>query len=310
MKRNKRLKRFLKIFIPVFLVVFFCGSGLILVRTGDSDAVWSPAKKKNVWINKDENTRIVDPAPGDGRYPADSLLSYKALVGDEDRGSDLLFVNVRLTRDGELVIAGSDEIQGKKVAETDYADLREINLGEGFISSDGSAPYTGLTGGDIPDDVRPAKLGELFSYCSQYGALSYLIKIGGDKDAGKATADKLYASLTETGILDRALVWFESDAVGKYIGEKYPDMARAATSHERTIFYCNARFNMNRAQTNYKWRAIIVPAESFVRYDTICFINYAHKRNRAVFYTGVEGSAASALNNKSADAVIGSGLSL
>ncbi|MCR5042136.1 MAG: hypothetical protein K6C36_08590 [Clostridia bacterium] len=310
MKRNKRLKRFLAWFIPC-ATVFICACVFFgLARGSGSQSPWDPSKKTNVWVNKESKSPIVADGVSEGAYPENTLLAFKSCVKDESYPASVLLVPVRITSDGELVVWENDSVtaaDGKQlITGLTYEQLREYNLGEGFTAPDGTTPYNGLTGKDIPDDLRAMKLTELFSYMAQYKVVSYVVKIMDGGTAGVAAADALHTVLADNDMLGRVITWFDDNKVGSYINGKYPDMPRAATTREITYFWCNARFDQSRAQSNYRWAVIIVSADSFFRKDTTVFLNYAHKHNRAVIFTDVDEAktSASALSSLYADGLI------
>ena len=293
MKRNKRLKRFLAIFIPCITIFACLVTFLAIVRTGNSAAPWDPSKKTNVWVNKTGKSWVADSNVGGGDYPADTMLAFHNTIKDDTYAGDVIVLSVRLTGDSHLVVWEPETVTsstGAKsaVSSLSLTDLRDFNLGEDFVAPDGSTPYKGLTGADIPDDLRAAELADVFSYIAQYKIVNYIVKIEDAGATGKRAADELYKVLSDNDMLARVITWFASDKIGEYIGETYRDMPRAATAREISYFYCNARFDMSRAQLNYKWVVIIVSGDSFIRKDTTNFLNYAHKHNRSVFYTDVD----------------------
>lgn len=309
MKRKKRLKRFLKVFLPIFLVVVIVGGSGIIVRSGNSAAVWDPSKKSNVWVNKTKTTWTAAQSVGNGKYPENTMLAYKSCAQSKDFKADLLWLDVRITADNELIVLNSDTLEPYtgdkvKIADTNYADLRNYNLGLKFKASDGSTPYASLSGSSIPDDLKVTKLADVLSYVIKYKTCSFVIKIGDKGTKGKLACDVLYKLLKDQGLVTRCVVWFSDGKLADYLDEKYDDLPRGSSAKELAIFYCNARFNMNRAPINYKYEVLFAPGTGLVNYVTTNFINYAHKHNRAVFYIGGEGDSASKYNSKSADAAL------
>ena len=85
-----------------------------------------------------------------GKYPENTILSYQKAI---EAGSDVLEMDVRLTRDNELVVFHDDTLDritnsSGKVQEKSLSEIKKINVGCNFIlkengknifSSDGEA---------------------------------------------------------------------------------------------------------------------------------------------------------------------------
>ena len=79
---------------------------------------------------------------------------------------DLFEFDLHITSDGELVLLHDETLDRTSDAvehfghadvrpsEQTYAELHELNMGEGFTTDSGETPYKGLRGDEIPDDLR------------------------------------------------------------------------------------------------------------------------------------------------------------
>ena len=61
----------------------------------------------------------------------------------------------------------------------------------------GEAPYAGLHGEAVPDELRILSLDEVLDYLTAAGEFRYIIEIKDGGETGLAAADQLYATLKE-----------------------------------------------------------------------------------------------------------------
>ena len=69
-----------------------------------------------------------------------------------------------------------------------------------FVTDAGEAPYAGLHGEAVPDELRILSLDEVLDYLTAAGEFRYIIEIKDGGETGLAAADQLYATLQERGI--------------------------------------------------------------------------------------------------------------
>ena len=106
-----------------------------------------------------------------------------------------------------------------------------------FVTDAGEAPYAGLHGEAVPDELRILSLDEVLDYLTAAGEFRYIIEIKDGGETGLAAADQLYATLKERGLLDRVIIGSFRDEVAAYITANYPDTHRSASPEEVVQFY-------------------------------------------------------------------------
>lgn len=255
---------------------------------------------------------------GGGLFPENTLNAFKSCVKDESFRTDIFEFDLHLTKDDVLIVLHDSTMDrttnavehfGKKnicAADYTYEDLRALNLGEHYLAPDGSRPYQGLRGTDIPDDLRVVRLEDVFDYLEQHGKYSYIIdiKVGGER--GKRATDVFYSILCSKNLLDRVFAASFHNEINEYQHEAYPDMMRSAGPKEVAKFYFYAMFGIKATPETFNFTALQIPADQYViNLATTRFINYAHKYDIAVQYWTInDEEKMKKLNEKGADAII------
>lgn len=112
-------------------------------------------------------------------------------------------------------------------------------MGAKFTAQDGSTPYKGLKGDDVPDDVRIQRVEEVLDYLQAHGDFQYIIEIkNGRRILGKQGVDILYNILKERDLLDDVIFGTFHGEVSKYVDEKYPDLMRSAGCRGAQFLFC------------------------------------------------------------------------
>ena len=255
---------------------------------------------------------------GGGVAPENTMRALKTSAENPDYTLDVFEFDVHLTADGVLVLLHDEtldrtsdaaEVFGRpnvNVGEQTLNELRQLNMGAKFTAEDGSMPYADLRGDSVPDDLRIVTLDETLDYLERAGDFRYIIEIKNGGDAGFDAADKLYASLTEHGCLDRAVIGTFHNEVTAYMDENYPDMPRSAGVNEVVKFYFSALLGLDLDAESLHYKALQIPTtDYFVNLGTSRVVNYAHERNIAVQYWTINDPAQMArLQSIGADAVM------
>lgn len=278
----------------------------------------STAACTNPHIAQDGNTRVSAHRSGGGIAPENTLMAFKNCLENNDFTIDVFEFDLHITKDKELVLlhdgtlsrtSDSVETLGREDArpsEYTYEELRQLNMGENFTTDAGEAPFKGLRGDEVPEDLRILNVRDLFDYLAQFGEYDYIIEIKDSEDLGREACDKLYEILTEYGLLKRAIVGTFHGEVSAYMDEAHPDMLRSASMKEVIGFYADSLFNVKRPEGHYKFVSLQIPYEQYgVRLGTTRMINYAHKHNIAVQYWTInEEDRTKELASKGADAIM------
>ncbi|HHU84601.1 MAG TPA: hypothetical protein GXZ23_05480 [Clostridiales bacterium] len=230
-------------------------------------------------------------------FPENTMMAFRGNIESEDFKTDTFEFDVHLTKDKELIILHDDTFDRTSDAcelfnATDihaedytYEELRQLNLGEFFVALDGSTPYKGLRGEDVPDDLRVARAYDVLSYLKSQGDFDYIIEIKNEKQLGCDAADRLYAILKELGLLDKAIIGTFHNEITRYMEEVYPDMLRSAGVNEVIKFYFSALLNIKHKPGYFKFDALQIPANQYpIHLGNAKIVNYAHRNNIAVQY--------------------------
>jgi glycerophosphoryl diester phosphodiesterase len=168
-----------------------------------------------------------------------------------------------------------------------YEELRRLNMGAKFVSDAGEAPYAGLSGDAVPDELRIVALEDALDYLESVGSFRYIIEVKNGGEAGMRAADLLYGILAERGLLDRALFGSFHGEVSGYVDRTHPDLQRGAYGSEVLAFYIAAVTNKKDYEPTC--RVLQIPfanwKESYgMNLGTARVINYAHAHDMAVQY--------------------------
>ncbi|MBR2056249.1 MAG: hypothetical protein IJ978_01170 [Clostridia bacterium] len=200
--------------------------------------------------------------------PEETMSAFKLCVEATEYEVDILEFDLHMTKDGQLVLMHDDTVNrtsnatehfGDKsvyVKDKTLAELKELNFGENYEALDGSYPYRGLRGDDIPEDVKILTLDEILTYLKGKD-LDYIIEIKDGGELGKRAMDKLYDTMVEYDILDRTIVGTFQGNVTKYIDEKYPDVTRSASIVEVLGFYFAFLYRIE--EVNFDFDVLQIP---------------------------------------------------
>ena len=194
------------------------------------------------------------------------------------------------------------------VRDKTLSELKQLNMAAQFVTDAGEAPYAGLHGEAVPDELRILSLDEVLDYLTAAGEFRYIIEIKDGGETGLAAADQLYATLKERGLLDRVIIGSFRDEVAAYITANYPDTHRSASPEEVVQFYFAALTGKKDFTCSYD--VLQLPfgdaRESYgLNLGTTTIINFAHAHDLAMQYWTVNDDADLAyLASVGADALI------
>lgn len=263
-------------------------------------------------------TMLAGHRAGGGMAPENTLRALRTSAESGAYRLDALEFDVHLTADGVLVLlhdgtldrtSDGAEVFGEshvEVGSKTYAQLRRLNMGARFVAEDGSRPYAGLTGEQVPEDLRILCLDDALAYLEKRGPFYYVIEIKDSGERGFQAADTLYAALRAHGCLQRAVVGTFHNGVTAYMDRACPDMRRSAGVREVVRFYFRALLNLPLDGKSLPYEALQIPAtDFFVNLGTSRIVNYAHARNIAVQYWTInEAAQMEKLQRIGADAVM------
>ena len=256
---------------------------------------------------------------GGGLFPENTFLAFKDCVTSETFETDIFEFDIHLTKDNVLILLHDDNFdrtsnseeffgeEGVEPSEKNFDELQGLNLGENFQAPDGTYPYRGLRGEDIPQDLKVVRLEDILDYIfSQEKEYSFIIEIKDSGDIGRRAADELYRILKEHDILDRVIAGTFNGEITEYFDEKYDDMLRSASIAEVLKFYFSSVFGIELDAEDIKYDALQIPYKAFIfNLGTQDIINRAHSLNVAVQYWTINDEEdIKTLNNRGADAII------
>lgn len=316
MKKKKKKGLIITLVIIAALILSF-----VLVCTLKKDEV-EPAngyQTSNPYIT-DDYALVAAHRSGGEIYPENTLFAFKSCCESDDFETDIFEFDLHLTKDNVLILlhdkdfdrtSNSVEFFGKKgvkPVEKTYAELREsLNLGENYEAADGSFPFKGLRGEDIPDDLRVVRLEDVLDYLISQGKdYRYIIEIKDGGETGKIATDELYRIISEKGILNNVIAGTFKGEITEYFDEQYDDMIRSAGIAEVAKFYFASITGAKLDPANIKYDVLQIPYKQFViNLGTENLINRAHKYNVAVQYWTInDDEEIKDLNDRKADAII------
>lgn len=316
---GKKAKKALKIIGIILLVLVVLAGTLLWVVTRDTTA--APVETEgaeNPLITPLGVTMLSGHRAGGGIAPENTMMALKNCVENDAYELDIFEFDLHLTADGELVLlhdstldrtSDAAEVFGEEnvdVGSKTYEQLRTLNMGAKFVADDGSMPYAGLSGEEVPDDLRIISLRQTLDYLEKSGDYRYIIEIKNSEELGFTAANKLYAILQEYGCLDRTVVGTFHNEVTAYMDENYPLMLRSAGVSEVLRFYICSLLNWNADPESFGFQALQIPTTDYVvNLGTSHLVNYAHRYNIAVQYWTInDGEEMARLQSIGADAVM------
>ncbi|MDD6189914.1 MAG: glycerophosphodiester phosphodiesterase family protein [Clostridiales bacterium] len=301
---GRRAKKALQTILAIFIVLLLLAGILFRVVTRDTNAApISTDNAENTLITPLGTTMLSGHRAGGGIAPENTMMALKNCVNSPDYELDFFEFDIHLTADGVPVLlhdstldrtSDAAEYFGEEnvdVGEKTLAELKNLNMGEAFVNDAGEAPFAGLRGGDIPDDLRIVSLDEALAYLEASGDYRYIIEIKDGGDKGLEAADKLYATLESFGCTQRTVVGTFHNEVTAYLDSTYPDLPRSAGVSECIKFYVCSLLDLNVSDGTFPFVALQIPTTDYIiNLGTSRVINYAHKNGIAVQYWTINDS--------------------
>lgn len=290
-------KPLIVILIVIAVLALLAGVIYLVISHDFKDEIVPVSASENPYIVKTGETMVSAHRSGGGIAPENTMMAFENCVESSSFAISIFEFDLHITKDGELILlhdetfdrtSNSVEYFGQKgvlPSDKTYDELRALNMGEYFTADDGSTPYKGLRGDDIPENLRVVKLRDIFDYLAPYGDYNFIIEIKNSDDLGRQAADELYSILKQYDMLDRAIIGTFHGEISDYMETTYPDMLRSAGIKEVVNFYFSSLFGINHKEGYYKFDALQIPDDDFVfNLGTTRITNYAHKYNIAVQY--------------------------
>ena len=324
---------FLEIF-EILLTVFhkvstFLVAGVMCVSSFAPPEVEKPQilneSTENYFLPDYGSTRISSHRSGKGAAPENTLMAIKSNLKYAESDSAIIEMDVQMTKDGEIVLYHSlslDEesnsaeyfgTEGTTVFSKTYEELRNLNMGENFKSGD-SYPYRGLTGDDIPDDIRITALKDVFDCVENQvpDIYRYIIEVKYPTPWAPKIVDGIYELMQEYDMADRVIVASFWPDVSMYIDAKYAgEINRSANPFEIVGLYSSYLRDEELDKDSIKYTALQMPYYwddgklLLGNLGKASFIDYAHKYGISMQYWTVNNADdAKALANAGADLIM------
>lgn len=309
-----------KVIIPlaVVLLIIVAALSFFLIIGADDTVQVVDYDTDNPYI-VDGGALVSAHRSGGGLFPENTFMAFKDCVTSDTFETDIFEFDLHITKDNVLIFLHDDNFdrtsnsaelfgeEGVEPSEKNFEELQGLNLGENFQAPDGSYPYRGLRGDDIPEGLKVVRLEDVLDYIlAQEKEYSFIIEIKDSDDTGRRAADELYRILKERDILDRVIVGTFNGEITEYFDEKYDDMLRSASISEVLKFYFSSVFGIDLDPDNIKYDALQIPYKAFVfNLGTQKIINRAHSLDVAVQYWTINDEEdIKVLNSRGADAII------
>ncbi len=311
------MKKGKKIFIATVAVIAAVAAAEAIVYNHRS----SPANAQryagdNQYITPTGKCLVSAHRSGGDLQPEETMAAFRNCVESKDFETDVFEFDLHITSDNVLVLLHDDtldrtsdccEVFGKKkvlASSKTYEQLRTLNMGANFEAPNGSKPYAGLKGSDVPDDLRIVRVDDVLDYLSSSGDFDYIIEIKNGGDEGRRGVDVLYNVLSERNLLDKVIFGTFHGEISKYVDDNYPDLMRSAGIKEVLNFYFSSL--IGRKNLNPKYSALQIPYRlAGFNLGTTKIINYAHRYDLAVQYWTInEADEIDYLNSIGADCIM------
>lgn len=317
--RKHTFRRVLTILLCILLVLAALLGGLYYLVTKDSsEAPVSTDDATNPLITPLGQTMLSGHRAGGGIAPENTMMALKNCTESDAYTLDIFEFDIHLTADGIPVLLHdstldrtSDAAEVFGATEVDVgskalAELKTLNMGARFTTTEGEMPFADLRGDDVPEDLRIVTLDEALTYLESCGEYHYIIEIKNSGDSGLKAADILYETLVSHNCLSRTVVGTFHNEVTAYMDETYPDMPRSAGVTECVRFYLHAMLGLKAKEGTFRFVALQIPTTDYViNLGTSRVVNYAHENNIAVQYWTINDPAEMArLQSIGADAVM------
>ena len=246
-------------------------------------------------------TELIAHRFGAGIAPEESMLAIETCLNRDDISMDIYEFDLRMTKDGYAVVFhdktldettnavalwGGEEIY---VADKTLEELRQLNMGAGFIATDGSKPYANLS--EVPANLRIMTVAEALDFLTANGITRLSIEAKDAGEAGMKAADILYQELSARNLLGSTVFSSFKTDVSAYVAEKYPDMIRSNIDAQAIEFFLAALFNKKDYEapcTIFQLPFTDKYLNMGVNFATAKVLNYAHSRNIAIHYWVVD----------------------
>ena len=277
--------------VVIVLAIFWVGVGLIKPYQVADENPW----------RKDDRTLISAHRGGANLNPENTEKAFDYVILETEY-TDIVELDVRLTKDGQLAIIHDESInrtgiKGEadevKIIDKNLDELYGYNLGVNFEDKDGNKPYDFDTEKTV-DELKDLGLSimSLEDFLTKYENARHfrlLLEIKDSKEIGTKAVDVAEDIIARYTTWDERImiISFSTDVV-KYTLDNYPDRFVAGMGYNMIPFLAGSLLGLDSLfQVKYQsvQTSMITKAGPIsINCATKQFVNSAHKRNQCVAY--------------------------
>lgn len=234
-----------------------------------------------------------------GLFPENTMAAISYCASESAPRIDYIEFDLRLSSDGVPMLihdaspARSSDLQdvfGRSdiyVSQLTCAQLRQLNFGAKFTAPDGSMPYAGLKGDDVPEDLRILTFDNMLDFLEAHRGFKYIVECKDKGDHGCHAVDLVCRRLLERHLEDRVIMCSFDQVLLDHIDRNYPTVSRGASSDETRKFVTAALGGKKDFSASYD--VVFLPygaskRTGYINTASHRIIDYAHRHNIAVAY--------------------------
>jgi glycerophosphoryl diester phosphodiesterase len=233
--------------------------------------------KQQAWYQKqsgDHTPLILAHQGGEGEYPSNTKLAFTMA---NQAGADVLDTDMQMTKDGALVLAHDETLEGRtngtgNLADKTYTELQQLNFAYKWSPDGGKTfPYR---------DANAQQVYSLNDLFTDFPSTRFGIEI---KKTSTTAATKFCDTIKQFKYEDKVLVSSGTDENMRVFREACPTVATSATDSEATKFYIFQRIGLVGFYSP-KFSSLQVPEkQGSITIMTKYFAGNAHKRGLKVY---------------------------
>jgi glycerophosphoryl diester phosphodiesterase len=209
-------------------------------------------------------------------FPENTLFAFRAAF---DLGVDMLEMDVRLTRDGQLVVHHDATIERTsdgcgKIIHHSFKDLTAYNFGAKFIDMDGNQPY-------LNTKIEISKLKTVFE---AFPHLPMIIDIKDPGIIGELAIDQINLLIKQFSRYDETIVASFSNQNIRYMKTFYPKLYTSTAEGDVRKYVSLHTLYLDWFYKSSNCSLQLPVEKSGFNLSSNHFIDSIHKRNMAVHY--------------------------
>ena len=258
----------------------------------------------NPWIAT-ERTQISAHRGGAELNPENTEKAFDYVITGEASYVDIVEIDIHITADNYLVInhdgtlnrmACAEGESDVKISTSNYADLKNYNLGRNFVARDGSKPYLNYTIAEA--DAAGLTIMTLEEFLTKYKEtrdFKLLLEIKNDGEVANQVADRVYQTLKSEEYswwFDRTMIITFTDSLVDYIIDTYEDLYVGPLGYKiapQLILNAVGLGSLYNAKYHcFQTRMENSAGPITLNCATKAMVNYCHRHNQAITYWTID----------------------